>query len=265
MNALLIGYGAIGRHIVKSLRPGEAAQVGTILVRPQRVAETQAAVGAAIAVVSTLGDALAQKPDVAVECAGHQAVSQFGPEVLARGIDLMVISIGALADRALFEKLKAAAERGKAKLLLPAGAIAGVDGLAAARQGGLDRVRYTSRKPPKAWKGTPGEKVADLDALTVATVLFQGRADDAARLYPQNANVAATVALSGAGFDKTEVALIADPAAGGNVHQIEAEGAFGRFSIELRGKPLPDNPKTSSLTAFSLLRAIRNRAEAVEI
>jgi len=265
MNALLIGYGAIGQHIVKSLRPDEAARVGTILVRPQRVAETQAAVGAAIAVVGTLDDALVRKPDVAVECAGHQAVAQFGPEVLARGIDLVVISIGALADRALYDKLRAAARRGKAKLLLPAGAIAGVDGLAAARQGGLDRVRYTSRKPPKAWKGTPGEKVVDLDALKTATVLFQGRADDAARLYPQNANVAATVALSGAGFDKTEVALIADPAASGNVHQIEAEGAFGRFSIELRGKPLPDNPKTSSLTAFSLLRAIRNRAEAVEI
>jgi aspartate dehydrogenase len=264
LNVLLIGHGAIAQEVLKRLDPDEPARVAAILVREHRLAETRAALPEAIEVVSSLDD-LRALPDLAAECAGHAGVVDHGAAVLRRGIDLIVISIGALADKALYGELAAAAADGGAKLLLPAGAVAGADALAAARVGGLDRVVYASRKPPRAWKGTPGEDVADLDNLESETVLFEGAADEAAKLYPQNANVAATIALAGAGFDATSVRLIADPQAPGNIHQVHAEGTFGAFDIEVRGKTLPDNPKTSALAAYSVVAAIRRRAAAIEV
>jgi aspartate dehydrogenase len=267
MNVLLIGFGAITREVLKYLRPDEPARVSAILVRPDRVADAKAAAPKGISVIGSLAeiDDLPEVPAVAAECASHGAVAAYGPELLRRGIDLIVISIGSLANRELHQRLVAAAEEGASKLILPAGAIAGADGLAAARVGGLSRVTYTSRKPPKAWKGTPAERAFDLDRMAAETVLYRGAADEAARLYPQNANVAATIALAGAGWEATEVQLIADPKAAGNIHQIHAEGTFGAFDIEMRGKPLPANPKTSTLAALSLVRAIRNRAGTVEV
>ncbi len=264
MNVLLIGHGAIAQEVIKRLRPTDEARVAAVLVRRQRLDETRATLPEAIEVVSALADVTAPI-DLAAECAGHEAVARYGAELLRRGIDFLVISIGALADRGLLEDLESAAREGGAKLVLPAGAVAGADALAAARIGGLARVVYVSRKPPRAWKGTPAEDIVDLDGLDSETVLYEGPADEAARLYPQNANVAATIALAGAGFDGTKVRLVADPTAGGNIHQVHAEGAFGAFDIEVRGKPLADNPKTSSLAAYSVVAALRRRAAAIEI
>jgi aspartate dehydrogenase len=199
------------------------------------------------------------------EVAGQQAVAEHGPGVLRSGVDLMVISIGALADLALLDRLKAAARDGNSRMILPAGAIGGLDAVAAMRVGGLHAVRYRSRKPPAAWRGSPAEKVADLDKLNGRTVLYRGSAGEAAILYPQNANVAAAVALAGLGFDKTEVELVADPEAPGNVHEVEAEGAAGRFAIQLQGRPSRTNPKTSALAALSVARALINLDAAIVI
>lgn len=255
MDVLLIGYGAIAREVMRRIGPDEPARIRWVLMRSKHDLPQ--------AIYSL--DALDAEPGFAVECAGHSGVVQHGAAILRRGIDLAVISIGALADQKLYDSLAAAAREGGAKLLLPAGAIGGADALAAARTGGLDRVVYTSRKPPRAWKGTPGEKVVDLDALKAPATLYEGNARDAATLYPQNANVAATIALAGIGFENTRVKLVADPAADGNIHHIEAAGTFGSFTVEMRGKPLPENPKSSTLAALSLVRAIRNRASAIEI
>jgi aspartate dehydrogenase len=263
---LVIGHGAIGRAVLARLpeHAPEALLVG-LLVRPARVAETAPVVKDGIAVVGTIADALALRPEIVVECAGHQALRDCGEAVLGAGADLVVASVGALADAALAAALIAAARASGAQLVIPSGAIGGMDALAAARVGGLTRVAYTSRKPPKAWKGTAAEQVADLDAARAAVTLYQGAADAAARTYPQNANVAATIALAGRGMAATEVRLVADPAESGNVHVIEAEGAFGAATITLRGKPMAENPKTSALTAMSLVHAVARRTGALSI
>ncbi|MGE8385516.1 MAG: aspartate dehydrogenase, partial [Pseudomonas putida] len=181
-------------------------------------------------------------PDLLVECAGHKAIKEHVLPALERGIACLIVSVGALSEPGLVERLEAAAARGNTRIELLPGAIGGIDALSAAKVGGLDAVAYIGRKPAQAWKHTPAEQVCTLDSLSEATVIFDGSAREAARLYPKNANVAATLSLAGLGLDRTRVTLIADPHSEENVHQVEACGAFGRFEMSLRGKPLAANP-----------------------
>lgn len=203
--------------------------------------------------------------DFAVDCAGHTALRQHGVGILASGIDLLTVSSGALADEELREELVAAGADGGSQLFVVSGAIGALDALAAAGVGGLASVTYRGRKPPKGWVGSPAEDKLDLAALTTATVHFSGSARDAALQYPKNANVAASVALAGLGFDDTTVELIADPGVTCNIHEIVAEGEFGRFEFRIEGNALPDNPRSSAITAMSVVRASLNRVSSLVI
>ncbi|MDG3041843.1 aspartate dehydrogenase [Roseicyclus marinus] len=192
-----------------------------------------------------------------VDCAGHAGLAAHGPAALAAGIDVITLSLGALADEGLARDLAEAAEAGGARLHLASGAIGALDALRAGAAGGLRSVRYTGRKPPKGWAGSPAEDVLDLSALTTPAAHFEGSARQAALRYPKNANVAAAVALAGLGFDQTQARLLADPTAAGNVHEVEAEGNFGSFRFEITGASLPDNPRSSALAAMSVLAEVR--------
>lgn len=245
----LIGYGAIGRVVAAEV------PVAAVLVRPGRAQAARAALPEAAAVES-VEELDRIGPAVVVECAGQGAVAEHGEAVLARGMDLMVISTGAFADEALFDCLCETAARARSRILVPAGATAGLDGLLALRAGGLDSVLYVSSKPPRSWLGTPAEEVCDLDSLTEPTVIYSGPAADAARLFPKNANLAVTVALAGLGLHETRVELVADPSLTGNVGRITAAGRLGEMSVTMANRAMPDNPKTSMVTAYSIIAAL---------
>ncbi len=262
----LIGYGAIGASVHRLLaeQPPGQVEVVAILVRDgARVAREFPA--SAPLLVDSLDALMQHRPALVVECAGHEAVDAHAASVLRAGCDLVLVSIGALADAAREQSLMAAAHAARTRLILPPGAIGGVDWLAAARTAGLTRVVYRSRKPPHAWAGSPAEKLLQLDSLTEAATFFRGSARDAALQYPRNANVAATVALATLGFDRTDVEMIADPAAPGNVHEIEAEGEGGSLFTRIVGRADPRNPRTSVMTAHSVVRAVLNQSATVVI
>lgn len=261
MRVAFIGFGSIAKDTLAALeREGVDVEPTAILLR-----NSAAAAGRDLPFCDDLGTLLASGPDLVVECASQQAVAQYGGDVLGAGLPLLVVSIGALGNDALRKHLVDTASQNGSKLLLPAGAIGGIDALAAARIGGIDRVVYRARKPAAAWKGSAADGMIDLDALDRAVCFYSGDAREAARLFPKNSNVAATVALAGVGFDDTQVELVADPAATDNVHSLSVDGAAGSFEISLRGKPSASNPRTSMLTALSVARAIANRDAALVI
>ena len=263
MRIALIGCGAIGTALLELVHQDAGVEIVAIVVNTPDAARATAQRFAPRARVLT--SVPAEGIDLVLEAAGHRAIEQHVLAALARGVPAIVASVGALSEPGLPERLEAAARQGRTQVELIAGAIGAIDALSAARAGGLEQVRYTGRKPPQAWKGTPAERLFALDTLTTATVVFEGTARAAAAQYPKNANVAATVSLAGIGLDRTVVRLIADPTLVDNMHQVEAHGAFGSLELTMRNKPLAANPKTSALTVYSAVRALRNRVAALAI
>lgn len=275
MHLALIGYGNIGSQLIALLSGTEQHGISelTVLTRPERITEVEQALQRTCNllipthVVSDADAILAgpqsRHPQLVVECAGHAAVNTLVPHFIQLGIDTIVASVGAFADDALFQHTVSMARQGNAQLILPAGAIGGIDLLASLSAVGPVRVQYIGSKPPSAWLGTPAENALDLEKLSSASTFFSGTAREAARLYPKNANVAATLALAGAGFDKTMVELVADPEVSANSHAYRVRSAETDFSIEIQNNPSTGNAKTSNSTVYSLLRAIRHRNSAL--
>lgn len=261
LDVTLVGYGAIGRSLHERLQGHAGVRIAHVVVSEASVQRVRDAVGPQVGVSISVP----MSAGLVLECAGHAALTDHVMPALTRGVECAVLSVGALGAPGLAEQLDAAARQGGTQLHLLSGAIGGVDAIAAARLAGLDTVTYTGRKPPQGWRGTPAEVLVDLDTVREPIVILQASAREAARLYPKNANVAATIALAGLGLDATIVRLIADPTVSENIHEIAVSGAFGAMNLMMRGKPLPDNPKTSALTVLSALRFLHNRVGSTTI
>jgi aspartate dehydrogenase len=211
---------------------------------------------------------LASEVDIVVEAAGQRAVEASALPVLEVGADLLIMSVGALADAELRESIVSTAEREDAIVYAPSGAIAGLDAIkAAALTGDLDAVGLTTRKPPAGLAGAPyiEDNDVDLDAIEEETVVFEGAATEAAAAFPSNINVALSLSLAGIGPDETTVTIVADPDEENNVHAIEATGGMGRIETEVRNVPSPTNPKTSYLAAISAIEKLRGLTTTVRV
>ncbi|MDB5596507.1 MAG: aspartate dehydrogenase [Hyphomicrobiales bacterium] len=253
----LIGVGAIGRNVVARLSSGVASSRFTIL---RRTLEESDAGSAMITQVANVEAMIAAAPDVVVEVAGHHALQELVPRILEAGISVIAASAGSLVqddgEGSLAETLQSCAAKHGARLIVPAGAIGGLDYLAAVAPLDDLRIEYTSRKPPNAWLDELAERGLQEHQVEGELVLFEGSVAEAARLYPRNLNVAATIALTIGDAGRIRVRVVIDSRAAGNTHEIESISAAGRARFEFINAPAPSNPKTSMVTALSVAHCV---------
>jgi aspartate dehydrogenase len=235
MRVAIIGGGSIARLFLDHIRGGdlgEGVEVVAIAGRSAGSRGKSLADEYGVAFASGLAAVLAQRPDVVVEAASHEAVREYAEPLLSSGVAVIVLSGGALHDDALRGSLESAARRTGALLYVPSGGIGGLDALKAACIAGVDEVGITVSKPPQAWKN-----IAYVEKLGVA--------------------LAAALSMAGIGFDRTRLRVVADPGITHNTHLIEIRGRTGNITIKLENVPAPDNPKTAWLACYSALAALK--------
>lgn len=250
----LLGYGAIGRPVADALAAGTVAgvELAGIVTRTPGVAASRG--HAELSMVGAL-----DASDLVVECAGIEAVRAYGPTIIASGTDLLIASVGALADEGLRHTLL---HGGPGRGYLTAGAIGGLDLLGAvARNGGLDAVMLTTTKTARTLL-RPWMDAEAADALrhaTEAVTVFDGEVLEAIALFPQSLNVAVALAAA-TGNWSTRVRLIGDPYATLTTHQIDASGMAGDYSFTISNHPLESNPRSSSAVPAAILHGLAGLA-----
>jgi aspartate dehydrogenase len=264
IRAVFIGWGAINVRVGALLTQRNAA-VEIVGIAALDTPESHAAIPPGIRFLTSPRELAALRPDIVVEAAGRAAIDIWAEAALAAAPAMIIASTSAFCDEPLLARLVDVAGQHGSRIFIPSGAIGAVDALASAAVLGLDEVTHQIVKPPVAWRGTPAEKLLDLESLRERAVFFSGSAREAASHYPQNANATVVTALAGVGLDKTRIEMVADPAVRINGHRITARGAFGRLEILLENNPLATNPKSSELTALSLVRLIEHQTHPIVI
>jgi aspartate dehydrogenase len=199
---------------------------------------------------------LAGLADVVVECAPAAVFRAVAEPALRAGRIFMPVSVGQLLEH---PDLTLLAERHGARILVPTGALLGLDAVRAAAEGQIRRVTMVTRKPPAGLTGAPYLEAhgIDLEGLQEPQKVFEGSARDGARGFPANVNVAAALSLAGIGPDRTRLEIWADPSVTRNVHRITVEADAARFEMQIENVPSAENPRTGRITALSVIAALR--------
>ena len=252
----IVGMGVIGTHVAKAIEGGiPGIRLAGVSVR------TATTAGAFPAFPL---DELIRRADLIVEAATQSALREFGPAVLDAGRHLMVLSVGGLVG--VLEEWARLAETRGCRILVPSGAIGGLDAVKGAREGAIGAVTMETRKPPRGLAGAPYvvDRSIDLDAIRQETLVFEGAAAEAVRAFPANVNVVAALSLAGIGPARTRIKVFAVPGLTRNQHRITVEGEFGRLRVEVENVP-SENARTGKLSYLSALAMLRELGAAVQV
>jgi aspartate dehydrogenase len=259
----IVGLGVIGRHVCRAL---DAGVTGVVLAgaTTRRRDAGEAFLGTLKSPVPfyTLDDLIGAS-DLVVEASTQAHLAEIAPKTLGAGRDLVVLSCGGLLGRDDWVSL---AERHGARILVPSGAIAGLDGVKGGAIGAVTSVTMETRKPPQGLAGAPWivQQKIDLDAIREETLIFEGPATQACRAFPANVNVLAALSLAGIGPERTRTKIYAVPGLARNTHRIRIEGEFGTLRIEVENVP-SENPRTGRLSYLSTIALLRDLGASLRI
>jgi aspartate dehydrogenase len=234
----IIGCGAIGTLIAKAAEKKLIVCDELVLYDKnlQKAKNLRSSLHHPITIVAGIQELLKSKPKVIIEAASQQAAREYAKQIAAEGVDLIIMSTGALLSLNLESS----------KIHVPSGAIGGLDALSSATLAGIEKIILTSRKPPQALEMSNAD----------TTVVYEGTAEEAARLYPREMNVAATLALA-VKPARVKVRVISDPSVRRNTHEINAKWQFGEIFLRFANDPHPENPRTSALAAWSAIKLLK--------
>jgi aspartate dehydrogenase len=202
--------------------------------------------------------------DIVVEATPAEVFERIAAAAIENGRIFVPASVGALLPR--MHLVRRAQETG-ARIVVPTGALLGLDAVRAAAEGPVESVTIETRKPPRGLMGAPylTKHGIDVSGISAATRVFAGNAFDAAAGFPANVNVAAALALAGIGPIRTRVEIWADPAVTRNIHTIRVEAEAARFTMTIENVPSDENPRTGKITALSMLACLRGLVSTLKV
>jgi aspartate dehydrogenase len=263
LRVAVAGLGSIGIKVVQALDEGIDGFVlaAVSALNPEKHRGWLAGLGKAPAVLPI--EALADAADIVIECAPGNLLGPIVAPFLAKGKTAIILSAGALLEQ---DELVQLAKQNGGQIVVPTGALIGLDAVTAAAQGKLHSVRMITRKPVKGLLGAPYlvENNINIEAITQPIRIFEGTAREAAKGFPANLNVAVALSLAGLGPDRTRLEIWADPALTRNVHRIEVESDSARFSMSIENIP-SENPRTGLITALSVVAYLRKQRSALRV
>lgn len=261
----VIGYGSIGKEIIAATKKGEIpnAKIVALFDKESRVIDSVDNDDTEFHLFTNF-DEFYNSPiysdlDVIIECASKDAVRDYGKKIIESRKDVIILSVGAFSDKQYLTELQNLSNLNKTRILIPTGAIAGLDSIRSVKKY-LDSLTITTTKHPKSLAGAPYFKSSKikLDEISEKTLLYEGNAITAIEYFPANVNVAVSIALAGIGLEKTQVRIIADPMISVNKHEILGKGSFGEILIIVQNIPSPSNPRTSYLASLSAIECLRS-------
>ena len=259
----VVGLGSIGKKVVGALDKGIDGLV-LAAVSVQDPIKHQAFLAGLKKPPAILPiDGLAEVADLVIECAPSKLVRSIVAPFVSRGKTAVVLSAGALLEN---EDLIELARQNGGQIVVPTGALIGLDAMTAAAEGNILSVRMVTRKPVTGLVGAPYlvQNNIDIEHITEPLRIFEGTAREAAKGFPANLNVAVALSLAGLGPDRTTLEIWADPALTRNVHRIEVESDSARFSMSIENIP-SENPKTGRITALSVIAYLRKQRSALRV
>jgi aspartate dehydrogenase len=263
LRVAVAGLGAIGTKVAKALDQGIDGMVLAAVAAkdPEKHRNWLAKLTKPPAVLPI--EALSEAADLVIECAPGNLLRSIVAPFVENGKTAVVVSAGALLDH---EDLIELAKQHGGQIVVPTGALIGLDAVTAAAVGNIHSVRMVTRKPILGLAGAPYlvENNIEIAAITEPLRIFEGTAREAAKGFPANLNVAVALSLAGIGPDRTRLEIWADPTATRNVHRIEVESDSARFSMTIENIP-SENPKTGLITALSVIAWLRKQRAALRV